>query len=49
MYDVRVTFANGEIRESLWLDNQSDAGSAEKTAKIGAVPNQMRSSRNQPA
>ena len=41
-YDVRVTFADGEIRKNLWLDNQSITGSADRTVEIGAIPNPVR-------
>jgi DUF971 family protein len=37
VYDVHVTFADGEVRKNLWLDNRSFAGSVEKTVEIGAA------------
>ncbi len=33
-YDVNVTFADGEARKDLWLDNQSFSGKVQKTVEI---------------
>lgn len=41
-YDIRVTFADGEIRKNLWLDNQTLTGASEQKVEIGAVPNKTR-------
>ena len=37
VYDIRVTFADGETRKNLWLDNQSVAGSVVRTVDVAAV------------
>ena len=36
VYDIHITFADGELRKNLWLDNQPLGATLEKTVELGA-------------
>ncbi len=36
VYDIHITFADGELRKNLWLDNQTVGASWEQTIELGA-------------
>lgn len=42
IYNIRVTFADGEVRKNFWLDDQSFTGTVERTLEVSSYPNVAR-------